>query len=257
MRSFFCTRLLTLRRTISRDFCDVPCRSVCSAAYPSTRALVNCASVSMPPALSNLSFRSLIMLFFPVLSRVTVKPPRVQGLIYGGAGRPAWAFGHRSPFSQICSPRFFLFFNDIGHSRGFHKNCSPWLVNTLGTAGIFQEKVPNSFGKHGEHFVEICRLYPNRPRSRKIRGEQFFISTSLCPKPVNPWGTIPVKLAPVPKPALHRPGSQPKRATPARESTHRPRNQPTGLCDTGTSPITSCESAFCLCACGRFPRRSV
>ena len=119
-------------------------------------------------------------------------------------------FGHRSSFSQICSPRFFLFFNDIGHSRGFHKNCSPWLVNTLGTAWIFQEKVPNSFGKHGEHFVEICCLYPNRPRSRKIRGEQFFISTSLCPKPVNPWGTIPVKLAPVPKPALHRHGSQPK-----------------------------------------------
>ena len=164
-------------------------------------------------------------------------------------------FGHRSSFSQICSPRFFLFFNDIGHSRGFHKNCSPWLVNTLGTAGIFQEKVPNSFGKHGEHFVEICCLYPNRPRSRKIRGEQFFISTSLCPKPVNPWGTIPVKLAPVPKPALHRPGSQPKpaytgpavspnRATPARESTHRPRNQPTGPCDTGTSPQSPSAKAL-------------
>ena len=63
LRSFFCTLLLTLKRTISRDFCDVPCRSVCSAAYPRTCALVNCASVSMPPALSNLSFRSLIMLF--------------------------------------------------------------------------------------------------------------------------------------------------------------------------------------------------
>ena len=192
-------------------------------------------------------------------------------------------FGHRSSFSQICSPRFFLFFNDIGHSRGFHKNCSPWLVNTLGTAGIFQEKVPSSFGKHGEHFVEICRLYPNRPRSRKIRGEQFFISTSLCPKPINLWGTIPVKLAPVPKPALHRPGSQPKpalhrpgsqpkpahtgpavspnllytdpgvspnRATPARESTHR------SMWHRDIPPITFCESAFCLCACGRSPRRS-
>ena len=160
----------------------------------------------------------------------TVKP-RVRGFIYDGAGRPAWAFGHRSPFSQICSPRFFLFFNDIGHSRGFHKNCSPWLVNTLGTAGIFQEKVPNSFGKHGEHFVEICCLYPNRPRSRKIRGEQFFISTSLCPKPVNPWGTIPVKLAPVPKPALHRPGSQPKPAL------HRHGSQPKpGYASPGISP---------------------
>ena len=100
----------------------------------------------------------------------------------------------------------FLFFNDIGHSRGFHKNYSPWLVNTLGTAGIFQEKVPNSSSEHGEHFVEICRLCPNRPSSRKIRGEQFFISTSLCPKPINLWGTIPVKLAPVPKPT-HRPGN--------------------------------------------------
>ena len=160
-----------------------------------------------------------------------MKPPRVQGLIYGGAGRPAWAFGHRSPFSQICSPRFFLFFNDIGHSRGFHKNCSPWLVNTLGTAGIFQEKVPNSFGKHGEHFVEICRLYPNRPRSRKIRGEQFFISTSLCPKSVNPWGNNSGKTCPCAQtcftPArqsaqtcLHRPGSQPKPAL------HRPESQP-------------------------------
>ena len=179
----------------------------------------------------------------------TVKP-RVHGFIYGGAGRPAWAFGYRSPFSQICSPRFFLFFNDIGHSRGFHKNCSPWLVNTLGTAGIFQEKVPNSFGKHGEHFVEICCLYPNRPRSRKIRGEQFFISTSLCPKPVNPWGTIPVKLAPVPKPALHRPGSQPK---PGHAG---PGIYPPVHVASGHPPITSCESAFCLCACGRSPRRS-
>ena len=188
-------------------------------------------------------------------------------------------FGHRSPFSQICSPRFFLFFNDIGHSRGFHKNCSPWLVNTLGTAGIFQEKVPNSFGKHGEHFVEICRLYPNRPRSRKIRGEQFFISTSLCPKSVNPWGTIPVKLAPVPKPALHRHGSQPKpahtgpgvspnllytgpgvspnRVTPARESTTGPGISPPVHVASGQPSITSCESAFCPCVCGRSPRRSV
>ena len=181
----------------------------------------------------------------------------LKGVLKGGKG-----VGHRSPFSQICSPRFFLFFNDIGHSRGFHKNYSPWLVNTLGTAGIFQEKVPNSFGKHGEHFVEICRLYPNRPRSRKIRGEQFFISTSLCPKPVNPWGTIPVKLAPVPKPALHRPGSQPKPAL------HRPGSQPKpGHAGPGISPpvhvtpghppITFCESAFCLCVCGRSPRRSV
>ena len=152
-----------------------------------------------------------------------------------------WA---QKPFFTNLFPSVFPLFNDIGHSRGFHKNCSPWLVNTLGTAGIFQEKVPNSFGKHGEHFVEICCLYPNRPRSRKIRGEQFFISTSLCPKPVNPWGTIPVKLAPVPKPALHRPGSQPKPGYASPGIDHRPGHQPTGPCDTGTSPQSPSAKAL-------------
>ena len=114
---------------------------------------------------------------------VTLKPPQVHGLICGGAGRPAWTFGHSQGFLKNCSPRFFAILHDFGYSRGFQKNCSPLACRRLGTDAIFVKTDPNLAGNQGEQLNENSRLCPILAGCLRIHGirNSIFLSCAQMP----------------------------------------------------------------------------
>ena len=103
---------------------------------------------------------------------------RVRGLIYGGAGRPAWRFGHRQTFFQNVLPGFLGF----GHRRLIQRICSPWFSVYLIDIG------------HRRQFALICSpCFPVK------KAEQIRTNVFLYPMPDKPWGTIQTKSAAMPK----------------------------------------------------------
>ena len=132
--------------------------------------------------------------------RISCVKPRVRGLIYGGAGRPAWRFGHRQTFFQnvlpgflgfghrrliqrICSPWFSVYLIDIGHRRQFALICSPCFPVKKENKSAQMSSCAQCRTSHGEQFKQNQRLCPKSPEYSKKQGEQICEMPLLCPNP--------------------------------------------------------------------------
>ena len=150
---------------------------------------------------------------------------RVRGLIYDGAGRPAWRFGHRQTFFQnvlpgflgfghrrliqrICSPWFSVYLIDIGHRRQFALICSPCFPVKKENKSAQMSSCAQCRTSHGEQFKQNQRLCPKSPEYSKKQGEQICEMPLLCPNPGNALSTT-IKRA-------FKPGSQIARIEAAR-----------------------------------------
>ena len=132
---------------------------------------------------------------------ITVKPPRVRGFIYVGAGLPALSVWAQKP--QFTNQIQWIFSISIifGHRQSFLKNCSPWPVPFWAQQRFLQEKFQLSL----ERKENISSKHAACAQYRSIAIETivsvFYISSPV-PKCRESMGNISEKSVPVPK----RPG---------------------------------------------------
>ena len=131
---------------------------------------------------------------------ITVKPPRVRGFIYVGAGLPALSVWAQKP--QFTNQIQWIFSISIifGHRQSFLKNCSPWPVPFWAQQRFLQEKFQLSL----ENKENISSKHAVCAQSRFIAIETIvsvFQISSPVPKCRKSMGNISGKSLPVPKPS--------------------------------------------------------